>query len=65
MCSRRPLTRGDVAAEVPRPDEHGAAQSVEVALRHGQGFADPQARALEQHDQRSRPEPEAAVTGAV
>src|SRR5688500_9199892 len=33
MCSRRPLTRGDVAAEVPRPDEDGAAQSVEVALR--------------------------------
>ena len=58
------VTRRNVAAEVPRPDEHGAAQSVEVAPRQGQGVADPQARALEQHDQRSHTEPEAVVTGA-
>jgi hypothetical protein len=42
----------EALAALPAPDDHGAAAAVKVALLDGERFADPQARAPEQHDQR-------------
>ena len=43
-------------AVLPAPDGHGTTGTVKVALLKSQRFADPQARAPEQHDQRAKPE---------
>jgi hypothetical protein len=40
-------------AALPAPDEHSAPAAVKVALLQGHGFADTQARAPKQHDQRA------------
>jgi hypothetical protein len=52
-----PTIHADFAslAALPTPDEHGAAGSVEVAFLESERFADPQAGAPEQHDQRAKP----------
>ena len=58
-----PIGQPDLSplASLPAPDEHCAADSVEIALLKRERFADPQSGAPEHDDQRAEP----VTVGAV